>query len=557
VETNEPGAGGSAPGPGGRFQHWAAGLPPWALLLVAAAAWGAVYAVCEGVRILCLALSLTAPAPAKGIWWAWNLALVGLAVALVPRPRSRVDRFAGPLLYACAFGPPGAACYVVIRAGGIAAHHPLLRTVWAMAEWLPDRLRDLLGAPVEPVPVPERAGHGPEGREETPPRVSGRLCALVLGAVCAAAFVFYWPSITSVGFWLHPFAPEEGEYLAAFRRLGPWRWSEYLSPFVFDRYFPHAQGCNYYRPVMLLSFAMDYAAWGERPWVWHLHSVLIHLGAVLLLYWTVSLTARDRRAGLAAAALYAVLPDNAHAVSRIGIRYELLCGFFALGALACFALLCMGKSKWLWPAGLALYLLALGAKEVAVVVSPLLAGWVVFGATGSRRLRFGVAASLLGVLAIYMGWRAGIRSLEFGPSWAAPSWQGMGSVRSYLGLLWPPATQIVSALQAGSVGFQGIHLVVLAAALGLLRRNWRPAGFWFAWKAALLMPTVGFPAMGLWRLYMPSMGAAALSGVLAAEALATMRSWPRPLRWVPIAVVAVFFVLFARALPGVVGQFVP
>ena len=85
---------------------------------------------------------------------------------------------------------------------------------------------------------------------------------------------------------------------------------------------------------------------------------------------------------------------------------------------------------------------------------------------------------------------------------------------------------------------------------------WRPAALWFVWKAALLLPNVGFAAISAYREYVPNLGAAALSGLIASQALITMRSWPRPLRWIPIAVVAGFFVLFARDLPTFVAFWV-
>ncbi len=41
---------------------------------------------------------------------------------------------------------------------------------------------------------------------------------------------------------------------------------------------------NYYRPLTSLSFAVDYAIWGMRPFGFHLTNTLLHLGAGLFLY---------------------------------------------------------------------------------------------------------------------------------------------------------------------------------------------------------------------------------------------------------------------------------
>jgi hypothetical protein len=138
-----------------------------------------------------------------------------------------------------------------------------------------------------------------------------------------------------------------------------------------------------------------------------------------------------------------------------------------------------------------------------------------------------------------------------------PGWHGIRSLRWYLDELWAPATQIVSAVQTGSLAFNGVALAALAAALALLRRTWRAAAFWLGWEAVLLMPTVGFAAVASYRQYVPNLGAAALSGLITAQAFATTYSWRAPFRWIPIAVAAGFFAAFARELPAAAMAWVP
>lgn len=521
-----------------RCWGWLAGVPGWACLLVSALVWCGLFALSWLARTL---LVLFLPASVgMPLWWGISLALTAGATMLVVRPRSLGDRLAGPVLYAVAFGLPGAGCYLAVRAAGQLNPSPLCRRAAAIAEWLPDRARELFSR------------RGPQPAEPQPGTPSRRVCGFILLACLIVTFLLYRP-ILGAGIKA-TIAHEDLDYLLTVKRHGPWRWSEYLSPWYFKRGLYTDAEWTWYRPVQLLTYAVDYAVWGERVQGWHLTGVLLHLANVALLFTAVNLVARSRTAGLAAAGLYAVLPDHVAAVGWISGRMDPLCVLFALGALICLSLVLAGSSKCLWPAVGALFLLALGCKELTVLIAGLLAVWIVLAESGlSWRLRVAAALTLCLVTLGYVVWRHVIGTIHEPPRQVYPGWQGTRSLRWYAAALWAPSTQIASALQTRSLGFRGANLVALVAALGLLRRQWRAGGFWLLWKAVLLVPTVGFAAMAAWREYAPNLGTCAISGILVGQGMATTSKWPVPLRWTAVAVVLWFAVQYARALPQAVN----
>ncbi len=135
---------------------------------------------------------------------------------------------------------------------------------------------------------------------------------------------------------------------------------------------------NASRPVVILSWALDWRLWGLSPAGYHAVNLLVHLlnaGLVLLLGEEVL-----RRLGwrapllpaLAAAALWAVHPMTTEAVTYITGRSEALCATFYLGAvLEWLRWRREGGGFHLFLAFLA-FLLAAATKEVAATIPPMI-----------------------------------------------------------------------------------------------------------------------------------------------------------------------------------------
>ncbi len=88
----------------------------------------------------------------------------------------------------------------------------------------------------------------------------------------------------------------------------------------------------YYRPVVMLSFALEYAVYGLRPWGFHLTNVLLHATNAALVFLLLDRIVRFRRVALMAALLFAVHPAN-KAVITINDRTGLFAALFFLSSL--------------------------------------------------------------------------------------------------------------------------------------------------------------------------------------------------------------------------------
>jgi len=126
------------------------------------------------------------------------------------------------------------------------------------------------------------------------------------------------------------------------------------------------------RPVLQITFALNYAISQLDPWSWRLLNLLLHFAASLLVFFTVRDHAwwpreergpmgRARWPAAAAALIFALSPLNQQPVVYFWARSALLCTVFYLGAFLAF----LKRRTWL---ACALFLLALLTKTIAVTL---------------------------------------------------------------------------------------------------------------------------------------------------------------------------------------------
>jgi tetratricopeptide (TPR) repeat protein len=317
------------------------------------------------------------------------------------------------------------------------------------------------------------------------------------------------------------------------------------------------------RPLLNLSFAVNYAISGDAPWSYHLFNVFIHLGAGVALFGLMRRTLlsprlRSRfgpRATLLAfliAAGWLVHPLQTQAVTYVVQRAESLMGFFFLFMSYAFARGAEEKSRrWLAAAVIAC-VLGLATKEV-MVVGPLLVllydrtflAGSFRGAWEQRRPWYlALAATWLLLAALVLstgGNRGGSIGLAVGVSPWAYGLTQFQALTHYLRLAGWPSPLV---FEYGTVWTRGARevlppaLVVLtlvgATVLGLAVRS--PLGFAGAWFFGILAPTSLSPGTTQMivehRMYLP------LAAVIAVIVLGIYAWRPRAVMVLAIALPA-------------------
>ncbi|MBI3607668.1 MAG: tetratricopeptide repeat protein [Nitrospirae bacterium] len=155
----------------------------------------------------------------------------------------------------------------------------------------------------------------------------------------------------------------------ALRSLTMWR--QWLtSPDAASRF----RGAKNYRPVLITSYGLDHALWGDEPSGFHATNLAVHLAVVILTFLLARRLWSDDATAICAAGLVALHPLNAEAVNYLSARSSSLMTAGVLAAV--WADDAARGRRWVrrLPAfgfGLA----ALGSKEVAVVLPALMIAW--------------------------------------------------------------------------------------------------------------------------------------------------------------------------------------
>ncbi len=320
---------------------------------------------------------------------------------------------------------------------------------------------------------------------------------------------------------------------------------------------------HYYRPVWMLSLALDHAVWGLEPFGYHLTNLLLHAAAaalvtLLLLGWIES-----PAAALAAGALFALHPAHTEAVAWVSGRNELLLAVFVSVAWLAWRRRARGTA---WGAlAIAAFVLALLSKETAVVFPALLLleEWRSGGGALARRLRGPLWFLVLAVAFLVL-------RLVLVPLPAEPVplvtrvLTAPGIVLEYVRLLFAPIGLRVFHAVPPRVALSdpGVWVPVLVLAvlvLGVLRvaRSQRALAFGLGWILVTLLPVSGVLAwlkptpLAERYLYLPSIGWAVAIGVLFSRLATWAERTPRvelratrrrALEAAAVAVAALFFV---------------
>lgn len=134
-----------------------------------------------------------------------------------------------------------------------------------------------------------------------------------------------------------------------------------------------------YRPFRDLSYAVDYAIWGQQPFGFHLSNLLLHAATSLLVFFLVRTLTTDLATGALAALIFAVHPIQTDAVTYISGRRDLLFTFFYLAAFLCYLSYYRNRrtrrSIFAFCAFLVLWGFSVLSKEMAVTLPVVIFVW--------------------------------------------------------------------------------------------------------------------------------------------------------------------------------------
>lgn len=332
-------------------------------------------------------------------------------------------------------------------------------------------------------------------------------------------------------------------------------------PMVFTSSTFYAGGAGlsggFYRPLVTLSYFIDYKLWGLDPLGYHFIQLLFHVANVLLVYFLLknifarnNLANGDFAAGLAAL-LFAVHPANVESVAYVGSIGEVIYAFFVFLALLVFVSgadfqngTIRGKA---WITTFILIFLGLLAKETAIVALPiiLIYLWLFVGPKLGDFVKFFAGSAV--TIGLYLFLRLAVAKVPPVSAYFAPITHASlierlmtipYAVLSYLGIIFFPKDLSISrqfvVYSAANPHFWAafMFLAVLAAvALFYIYKTRSKLLFFFLlWFVVALAPALNIIPLDMtmaerW-LYVSSVGIlAALAAVIVPFIIGLPRTW--------------------------------
>jgi protein O-mannosyl-transferase len=248
---------------------------------------------------------------------------------------------------------------------------------------------------------------------------------------------------------------------------------------------------NVYRPLLILTYALNFAIGRLNPFSYHVVNLIIHAANVILFYVLLARISGNRLFCFFAAAFMALHPLNTEAVSYISSRSTLLCSLFYLSSLVSFdSYLRNGRVLAFW-GFIVCFFLAMSCKEEAFIIplTALMYELFFFGADSVKKhksiheLTFGLVA-LVAIARLYFFFNHPNPFNEPFLVWVpteASVW-----VRYVWLALFPVSLNVdhdVPALSFASWQFWGSALFIAAAIYFLIRlkRNQPLISFWGLW----------------------------------------------------------------------------
>ena len=267
-----------------------------------------------------------------------------------------------------------------------------------------------------------------------------------------------------------------------------------------------------YRPVLVSSFAINYAAAEYEPWIYLGTNIAIH-GVVAILAFLVLANWQGKWVGFWVGVLFAVHPIQTQAVNYISSRSVSLS---AAGVLLAMCGVAYGYRR-VW--SVASYAFALLTKSTAIVLLPLLLVYRRTHISSTKSILFHLPFWSVTVLYLCVIWTNDFlpKSLAqevrpWGAQWATQT----KALVYYAKLLMVPIGQSVEHAFAESVGFGDpavIAALIMLGSIGLLAcsslKARQPAALGAAWFITCMAPTFLVPLNVLvseHRLYLATVG---------------------------------------------------
>ena len=187
-----------------------------------------------------------------------------------------------------------------------------------------------------------------------------------IAVVLALTFAVYVPTLS------YQFVHDDRGQIVENPAIHSWHFvPTYFTSHVWAAVMPGQLG-NYYRPLFLLWLRVNDVVFGNHAWGWHFTTLLAHVLATFLVYLLALRLGVKRDAALLAALIFGLHPAHIEGVAWISGVTEPLLGILLIASFLAYEEWRLKRARKWKAISLALFALALGEKETALILPGLL-----------------------------------------------------------------------------------------------------------------------------------------------------------------------------------------
>lgn len=244
-------------------------------------------------------------------------------------------------------------------------------------------------------------------KKEIPYLFEKKTTAVAIFLTTVLGLIIYANSLTGQFIW-------DDEYLVQ-KNVLIRNWSNLPKIFTSDVGAGAGKPFDYYRPLHVASYIIDYSLWGLNVIGYHLTSIILHILVTLCLYRFVLLLYNNRRLSLITSIFFLTTPINVETIASISVRGDILSVLFMLLCFIFYIKLLHENKINLYILMLLSYILALLAKENSLIFSALL---LLYHYTFKEKIKFKLFAPVAIIAAIYIILRlALLKAVLLSTSW--------------------------------------------------------------------------------------------------------------------------------------------
>lgn len=278
------------------------------------------------------------------------------------------------------------------------------------------------------------------------------------------------------------------------------------------------EATNFYRPIQVFTYLIDYSLWQLNVTGYHLTNVLLHILVALGIYWLIQILFANRFLSFLTALFFVVHPIHTEAVAYISGRADLLAAFFMLSCFILYLKNLDAKRVTLTILMSLSYVLALLSRENSLILPVLL---LLYHYTFKKAVYKKPFALIISIAIGYVLWRwallqTGLPQISSGTTLLERIPGFFVAITNYIGLLLAPFNL---HMEYGGILFNftdpkamvGIFLLFFLLVYAFKKREQdRLTFFSVGWFFIALLPSSNIYPINAYMaehwLYLPSIG---------------------------------------------------